>query len=250
MDLFPAIDLRDGAVVRLERGDDDRRSVYERRPVAALERYAEAGARWTHVVDLDAAFGLAPQRALVEELAAAGGPSLQVGGGLRDRASIEWAVSAGAARAVVGSLVARDPETFAELAWRSSGSSGPGSRRGRGQGAHRRLDGVGLSLSLAELCRRLRDLPCPAVLGTDVERDGLLGGPNLELARRLAGETGIPSLVSGGVRDLDDVRAAAEVPGVGGVVVGKALYEGALDLAEALAAVAAAAPTEEPGATG
>jgi phosphoribosylanthranilate isomerase len=239
-ELLPAIDLRGGKVVRLLRGDDARRTAYSERPEEVLVAFAAEGARWVHVVDLDAAFGEAPQRGLVESLATVArklGVALQLGGGLRDEASVGWALGAGCARAVVGSMVAAEPERFGALARRHSGRLVPAVDV---EGEEVRVAGwrEGAGRPLAAVCAGLRGLPCPAVLVTDVTRDGALEGPNLDLARRVAEATGLPALLSGGVATLDDLRRAAATPGIGGAVVGRALYEGRFTVAEALAACA------------
>jgi phosphoribosylformimino-5-aminoimidazole carboxamide ribotide isomerase len=237
MELFPAIDLRRGQVVRLTHGDDRRATVYGDDPEAVLRSFAAAGAGLAHVVDLDAALGDPPQSGLLRRLAAVPAderPALQVGGGLRDRDAVLAVLDTGAARAVVGSLAARDPDAFAALAEELPGRLVPAldARGGEVRTAGWR---EGSGVSPAALAARLAELPCPAVLVTDVDRDGTLDGPNLVLARRVGEISGIPALVSGGVGSLDDLAAARRTPGVGGVVVGRALYEGRFELAAALA---------------
>jgi phosphoribosylformimino-5-aminoimidazole carboxamide ribotide isomerase len=232
--LFPAIDLRHGRAVRLRQGDDARATVYGDDPVAILEGYARAGVEWVHVVDLDAALGESPQSELIGRMAAAGAARIQLGGGLRDRAAVERVLARGCARAVLGSLVACDPEAFRALALDHPGRLVPALDVAAGvvriagwrEGAGRTLD---------DLCAALRGLPCPAVLVTDVERDGMMEGPNLDLARQVARASGLPALVSGGVRALEDLELLVGVPEIGGVVVGRALYEAAFTVEEALA---------------
>lgn len=272
MDLLPAIDLRHGRVVRLCQGDDARATEYASDPLAVAAAFAAAGARRIHVVDLDAALGEPPQRALVARLAAAlaagidgdgsgergaagqravegaergaggdraartGGArvAVQLGGGLRDRAAVEWALAAGCERVVLGSLPARDPAAFGELARAFPGRTVPALEVAGGEV---RVAGwtQAAASPLEEICGRLRGLPCPAVLVTDVERDGMLCGPNLDLARRIAAATGLPALLSGGMRSLADLAAAAALPEIAGAILGRALYEGRIDLAAALA---------------
>jgi len=235
-ELLPAVDLREGRVVRLVRGDDSRRTVYGDDPAAVLASYREAGVPRAHVVDLDAALGAPPQRDLLERLAGGGLP-LQLGGGLRDGDAVAWALDAGFDRVVLGSLLTRDLDAFATLAEKHPGRLVPA------------LDCAGGTVRVAgwtesapqpldELCRRLADLPCPAVLVTDIDRDGTMEGPNLELARRVGAASGLPALLSGGVRSLEDLTAARQTPEIGGAVVGKALYEGAFTLEEALGSLA------------
>lgn len=244
MELIPAIDLRGGRVVRLLRGDDARRTAYPEPPGEILAAFTRAGARRVHVVDLDAAFGEEPQRELIGELvrrAADEGTDLQLGGGLRDEAAVAWALGAGCGRVVLGSMVARGPERFARLA---------GEHPGRVVPALDCQDGVvriagwteGAGRPLEELCRELRGLPCPAVLVTDVSRDGTLEGPDLDLARRVAAASGLPALLSGGVASLADLARAAGTPGLAGAVVGKALHERVFTVEQALAACAGEVP--------
>lgn len=233
MELIPAIDLRHGRAVRLRQGDDARATVYGDDPVAVLAAYASAGVPRVHVVDLDAALGEPPQRELIARMAALE-IKIQLGGGLRDREAIDWALAAGCDRVVIGSLVARDVEGFRRLALARPGRLVPALDVERGEV---RIAGwkEGAPHTLGEICGRLMGTPCPAVLVTDVERDGMMTGPNLDLARRAGRATGIPALVSGGVHSLADLEAARTLPEVGGVIVGRALYEGAFTVEEALA---------------
>ena len=252
MQLIPAIDLRNGKVVRLVQGDDARRKSYEVDPFDVLRQYAEAGVPLVHVVDLDAALGEEPQRDLITALVEAGqagcgspgsaragyghpGTGIELGGGLGDHDSVAWALGAGCRRAVLGSIVARDFETFMSIALAFPDRVVPAIEVAGGK---LRVAGwqEEAALPVEEACRRLRGLPCPAVLVTDVERDGTLEGPNLQLARRVATNAGIPALLSGGVRSLDDLRAAARAPEIAGAIVGKALYEGLFTVTEAMSA--------------
>ena len=236
MELIPAIDLRHGRAVRLRQGDDARATVYGDDPQAVLAAYARAGVPRVHVVDLDAALGEAPQRELVARMAAIE-IRIQLGGGLRNREAIDWALAAGCDRVVIGSLVARDIEAFRVLALERPGRLVPALDVERGEV---RIAGwkEGAPHSLGEICGRLMGTPCPAVLVTDVERDGMMTGPNFDLALRVGRATGIPALVSGGVHSLADLETARALPEVGGVIVGRALYEGAFTVEEALAACA------------
>lgn len=233
MELIPAIDLRRGQAVRLRQGDDARATVYGDDPVALLESYARAGVARVHVVDLDAALGATPQRELIGRMAATGA-RIQLGGGLRDRESIDWAIAAGCDRVVIGSLMARDVDAFRALALKRPGRLVPALDVARGEV---RIAGwkEGAPRSLGELCGRLMGLPCPAVLVTDVERDGMMTGPNLDLALRVAHTSGLPALLSGGVHALADLETARKHPEIAGAIVGRALYEGAFTVEEALA---------------
>lgn len=238
MRLIPAIDLRHGRVVRLVQGDDGRRTSYGLEPLEILRQYAGAGVDLVHVVDLDAALGEATQSQLVSELVIAGetlGAGIELGGGLRNREDVARALDAGCRRVVLGSIVTRDFDAFAGIVGTFPRRVVPAIEVAAGK---LRIAGwtEESAVPVADLCRRLRGLDCPAVLVTDVERDGTLAGPNLELARRVSSDSGIPALLSGGVRSLDDLRAAARVPELAGAIVGKAIYEGLFTVAEAIEA--------------
>jgi len=232
--LLPAIDLRQGRVVRLRQGDDARRTVYGEDPSLVLADFAAAGAQWVHIVDLDAAFGETPQRPLLERLATeanAAGLKVELGGGLRDGESLEWAFAAGITRGIVGSLVAKDFSLFESLVREYPDRLVPGLDLKDGRLG---IDGWTRAVDLD--FGRLRGFPCPAILVTDIARDGEMGGPNLDLACRMAEVTGIPALLSGGVHALEDLRQASRRAEIAGAVVGRALYEGSFTLPEALEA--------------
>ena len=234
VELLPALDLRRGRVVRLRQGDDTARTIYGVDPLAILRRCKAAGVARVHLVDLDAAFGEPQQRELLERLVGdVDVPAVQLGGGLRDRAAVEWAFAIGCSRVVIGSMLERDFELLRTLAVEHPGRLVVALDV---RGDALRLDGWRKTSvePLADICARLRALPLGAVLVTDVERDGMLEGPNLDLARRLALASGAPALLSGGVASLDHLRAAAAAPEIGGVIVGKALLDGAIGLEEAL----------------
>ena len=240
MQLLPAIDLRRGQVVRLMRGDDRRRTVYDADPSAALRRYREAGVARIHVVDLDAAFGDPSQRADVQDLARQAAPGgIQLGGGLRDREAVEWAFAAGCERAVVTSLIVRDFDVFADLCRRYPGRMVAALDM---DGGEVRLAGWTESAdrSPAALCAQLADLPVAAVLVTDISRDGMMQGPNIDLACRIGDLAGAPAILSGGVRSAADLEAAARRPEIEAAIVGRALYDGSLSLDEAIAACGSA----------
>ena len=245
MQLLPAIDLRGGQVVRLMRGDDRRRTVYDVDPGNALRRYREAGVSRIHIVDLDAAFGGPPQREVVQELAGQardssnGRGGIQLGGGLRDREAVEWAFAAGCERAVVTSLLVRDFDVFADLCRRYPERMVAALDI---DGGEVRLAGWTESAdrSPAALCAQLADLPVAAVLVTDISRDGMMRGPNIDLACRIGDLAGAPAVLSGGVRSAADLEAAARRPEIEAAIVGRALYDGSLSLDEAISACGSA----------
>jgi phosphoribosylformimino-5-aminoimidazole carboxamide ribotide isomerase len=238
MELLPAIDLRQGQVVRLTRGDDRARTVYASEPAEILARFALAGVARVHVVDLDAAFGEPPQDELLMRISVYGrvaGLGLQLGGGLRDPLAVAEKLDLGFERAVVGSLIFTAPEAFETLVASHPGRIVAALDVEEGKV---RLSGWREEAAepLSAVCRRLVKLPLAAVLVTDIARDGGLGGPNLDLARRVGSACGVGALLSGGVSSLADLRAAAACPELAGAVVGKALYEGLFSLEEALLA--------------
>lgn len=236
MDLVPSIDLRGGRVVRLRRGDDAQRTFYDVDPRQTLLAYAEAGARLVHLVDLDAAFGEEPQRSLIESLVSdPDAPAVELGGGLRDRESVEWAFGSGLDRVVITSMMVRDFDLFGRIV-----ETFPDRVVAAFDIDRDRLKLAGwteaATLGWKEIAVRMRTLPIAAVLVTDIQRDGTRMGPNFELAREVAVTSSSVGLLSGGVRSLDDLRAARRIPELAGTIVGKALYDGAFTVAEALAA--------------
>lgn len=241
MKLYPAMDLMGGSCVRLSQGAFDSKTVYDAEPAAVLAGFRNAGAEFVHVVDLDGAKDPARrQTALIERLAGTSGLKIQAGGGVRSEADVDGLLAAGAERVVVGTLAVEDPDRFAGLLERLGGG-----RLTLALDVSIGADGVprvatrGWSrdsgLSADELVVRFSKAGLRRVLCTDIAKDGMLAGPNIELYRRLCGA--FPALevqASGGVRGLEDLLALKE-SGAHSSIVGKALYEGRLDLAEAVA---------------
>jgi phosphoribosylformimino-5-aminoimidazole carboxamide ribotide isomerase len=238
MTVYPAIDLRGGRCVRLLQGAFERETVYGEDPVAVARGFVAAGARWLHVVDLDGARAGRPvQTELIGAICAAAGVPVQVGGGLRDAAAVGAVLAAGAQRAVLGTLAVQDPDLAGALCRAHPGrvALGLDARDGR-----LRVAGwtEGSELSPAALAARAATLGAAAIIYTDVARDGTEKGPDLEGTRAVARAAGVPVIASGGVGSLADVRAVGRLAadGVAGVIVGRALYTGAVRLADALAA--------------
>lgn len=242
--LYPAIDVRDGRVVRLRQGDYAQETRYDDAPIALVGRYAQAGATWLHLVDLDAAraggYTLAP---LLRQIASSTGLRVQTGGGVRSEDDVARILDAGAERVVIGSLAVREPD--AVLAWMQRFGAQRITlaldARQDAEGAWR-LPVAGWTqdsgATLDSLLRRFADAGARHLLCTDIARDGMLAGPNLELYARIAAIA--PELqlqASGGVRDVDDILAA-RAAGCAGAVLGKALIEQRFDLVEALRRVA------------
>jgi len=237
VELYPAIDLRGGRVVRLTQGDYDREVAYGDDPVAVAESFAAAGAKWIHVVDLDAARTGSPEnRAVVGAIAraVAGGAHVQTGGGVRGAADAEQLARAGVARVVMGSAAVSDPSIVRAAAAIVPVAVGLDHREGE-LSVHGWTEASGVRLADA-----LGWFPDAAVFViTDIGRDGMLSGPDIDGLSAAASATDVPVIASGGVATLDDIRTLVSVPGIAGVISGKALYEGRFTIAEALDAVRA-----------
>lgn len=240
MDLFPAIDLCGGRCVRLVEGDFAQETVYGDDPVAVARSFADAGARWIHVVDLDAARSGDPvNRPVVAAVAAAVGPgvSVQTGGGVRSVADADELLGAGVARVVIGTAAVEDPGLVGRVAERWPGRVAVGLDH---RGGEVRLRGwtEGAGRQVEELVPAAVASGASAVVVTDISRDGRLSGPDIEGLAALVAATGAPVIASGGVSSIADVRALAAIDGLAGVIAGKAIYEGRLEIAEALAVLA------------
>ncbi|WP_076072734.1 1-(5-phosphoribosyl)-5-[(5-phosphoribosylamino)methylideneamino]imidazole-4-carboxamide isomerase [Sphingomonas montana] len=234
--IFPAIDLKGGQVVRLAEGDMDRATVYGDDPAQQAGAFAAAGAEWVHVVDLDGAFaGKAVNAAAVEAIVAAFPGKVQLGGGIRDRAAIDRWLALGVERVVIGTAALEDPELVRAAARDLPGRIVVAVDAREGMVATRGWADLS-DVPVADMAERFRDAGVAALLFTDVGRDGMMKGCNIEATRTLAGKTRIPVIASGGVTDIGDVLALARVAseGIEGVITGRALYDGRLDLAEAL----------------
>ncbi|HET6966513.1 MAG TPA: 1-(5-phosphoribosyl)-5-[(5-phosphoribosylamino)methylideneamino]imidazole-4-carboxamide isomerase [Acidimicrobiales bacterium] len=238
MDLYPAIDLRAGRCVRLVEGDFARETVYGDDPVAVAETFAEAGARWIHVVDLDAARTGNPVNrpvvAAISAAVAARGVRVQTGGGVRSIQDAASLLDSGVARVVIGTAAVEDPSLVESVAGRWPGRVAVGLDH---RGGEVRLRGwtEGAGRSVADLVPVAVAAGASAVIVTDISRDGRLAGPDVVGLADLVAATGAPVIASGGVSSLDDVRALGAIPGLIGVIAGKAIYEGRIDVAEAVA---------------
>jgi 1-(5-phosphoribosyl)-5-[(5-phosphoribosylamino)methylideneamino] imidazole-4-carboxamide isomerase/N-(5'phosphoribosyl)anthranilate isomerase len=234
--LLPAVDVADGRAVRLVRGEAGSETVYGD-PLDAALAWQQAGAAWVHLVDLDAAFGRGSNRELLREVVAALDVQVELSGGIRDDDSLDAALATGAARVNVGTAALEDPD------WVRRAIGRVGDRLAVGLDVRgRTLSGRGWTREggdLFEVLERLDRDGCSRYAVTDVNRDGTLTGPNLDLLRSVCAATDRPVIASGGVSSLDDLRAIAGLTGVGveGAIVGKALYAGAFSMPEALAAV-------------
>ena len=237
--MIPAIDLRGGRCVRLAQGDYSRETVYDEAPERRAAEFASAGAPRIHVVDLDGAREGSPANAgaLRAILEAAGAVPVQAGGGVRGPERIDELVAWGVDRVVVGTLALENPELVREAAGRHPGrlvlgldaNDGRVAVRGWRETSARRVE---------EVLDEFAGVPLAAVLHTDIARDGMLCGPNLEATVALARRSAFPVLASGGVAGVADLERLARSGVVGGAIVGRALYEGAFELGEAIRAVA------------
>ena len=240
MILYPAIDVREGRCVRLVQGDFDRETAYDDDPIGVARSFVAAGAEWLHVVDLDAARRQGDNRDLIEALAAVVPVPIQVGGGVRDGSLLER----GVARVVVGSLAIEDPGAVRRLAAAHPGRVAVGLDHRDGE-VRVRGWAEGSSLALADA---LAAVDCPelgAVVVTEIGRDGMLTGPDLEGLSEVLELTGRPVIASGGVSSVVDLRALAQLASssgrrLAGVIVGKAIYEGRIDVDSGLRALGAA----------
>jgi len=236
MTVYPAIDLRGGRCVRLVQGAFDQETVFGDDPVAVARRWEAAGAGWLHVVDLDGARAGRPvQAALVAAICAAVRIPVQVGGGLRDADALAAVLAAGAARAVLGTVAVEDPELCRALCRLHPGcvAIGLDARDGRLRTAGWT---AAAGLGPVTLAGRAAHLGAAAIVYTDIGRDGTERGPDVEGTRAVARAAGLPVVASGGVGSLADVRALAALApdGVTGLIIGRALYTGAVRLEDAL----------------
>ncbi|HEX6487310.1 MAG TPA: 1-(5-phosphoribosyl)-5-[(5-phosphoribosylamino)methylideneamino] imidazole-4-carboxamide isomerase [Candidatus Dormibacteraeota bacterium] len=235
MEVIPAIDLLDGRCVRLEQGDFSRATFYDVDPVELARSAAQRGAKRLHVVDLDAARDSGDNRGLVERIVRESGLEVQVAGGARDRDRLEAWFDAGAAGVVMGTAAVRDPELLTDCATSHPGRVLAALDLLAGRPAVKGWQELG-SLDLEALLNRWEQAPLAAVILTSVDRDGTLQGPDVESLRRVRRHTSHWVLYSGGIASADDIRALGD-NGAAGVILGKALLEGRIELEDALAAV-------------
>ena len=236
MILFPAIDLKDGACVRLKLGDMNEATVFNADPAAQAQAFEAAGFEYLHVVDLNGAFaGRSVNGDAVEAILAAVRMPVQLGGGIRDRAGVEAWLERGIRRIILGTVAVRDPDLVREACRAHPGRIAVGIDARGGKVA---VEGWAETseLTTIELARRFADAGVAAIIYTDIDRDGVLKGLNIEATLRLANAVPIPVIASGGLASLDDVRRLLEPDCriLEGAISGRALYDGRLDAQEAL----------------
>jgi phosphoribosylformimino-5-aminoimidazole carboxamide ribotide isomerase len=239
--LFPAIDLKDGVCVRLEQGDPARATVFNRDPASQAHRFETQGFRYLHLVDLDGAFAGKPMNvAAVERILETVSIPLQLGGGIRDMATVDGWLGKGVTRVIVGTAAVRDPAFVKEAARAYPGRVAVGLDARGGKVA---VEGWAETseLSAIDIARRFEDAGVAAIIHTDIARDGLLTGLDLDSTIALADAISIPVIASGGLASLADIRALLEprAARLGGAIAGRALYDGRLNPAAALALITA-----------
>ena len=239
MILFPAIDLKNGEAVRLQQGDMARATVFNRDPAAQAKTFVRQGFEYLHIVDLDGAFAGKPiNAAAVEGILDAVKIPVQLGGGIRDRATIEGWLGRGVTRVIIGTAAVRNPTLVKEAARAFPGRVAVGLDARDGKVA---VEGWAETseLSALDIAQRFEDAGVAAIVYTDVTRDGMLKGLNIDATIALADAVSLPVIASGGLASLDDVRALLAPRGkkLEGAIAGRALYDGRLDAAAALAMI-------------
>jgi phosphoribosylformimino-5-aminoimidazole carboxamide ribotide isomerase len=236
MILYPAIDLKDGQCVRLYKGEIEQATVFSDDPAAQAKAFAEAGCEWLHLVDLNGAFAGEPvNAAAVEGILSAVDVPTQLGGGIRDIATIERWLSKGLARVILGTVAVRDPALVKEAARLFPGHVAVGIDARNGLVA---VEGWAetTETTALELAQQFEDAGVAAIIYTDIDRDGAMQGPNVAATAALANAVSIPVIASGGVSSMDDLAAlkASGAP-LNGAISGRALYDGAINVADAAA---------------
>ncbi len=239
MILFPAIDIRNGRCVRLTEGKFECETIFAEDPAEMAVRWADAGAEYLHVVDLDGALaGQSSNTEVIKRILAKVKIPVQVGGGIRTLANIENMLALGVTRVILGSVAVRDPELVREACQKFPGQVVVGIDAKNGEVA---VEGWGIvgGIGAVELAKKMAAVGVEHIIFTDISRDGMLSGVNVEATAELAKASGVKVIASGGVSSLADIKAlqAHAADGIEGCIIGKAIYTGALDLKEALAAL-------------
>lgn len=240
MILYPAIDLKDGACVRLLKGDMEAATVFNDDPAAQAKRFEEAGCQWLHLVDLNGAFAGAPINAeAVSDILDAVSVPVQLGGGIRDMDTIEMWLGSGVRRVILGTSAVEDPDLVRAAARSFPGQVAVGLDARQGRVATRGW-AEETDVKVPDLAKRFEDAGIAAIIYTDINRDGAMQGPNVAATAALAYAVDIPVIASGGVSSLDDLIALRDCGAqLDGAISGRALYDGAIDLREAIETLAA-----------
>ncbi|MTH64533.1 1-(5-phosphoribosyl)-5-[(5-phosphoribosylamino)methylideneamino]imidazole-4-carboxamide isomerase [Paracoccus shanxieyensis] len=238
MILYPAIDLKDGNCVRLLRGDMEAATVFGTDPAAQAKAFQDAGAQWLHLVDLNGAFeGHPVNAAAVEAILAATDIPAQLGGGIRDMATIESWLERGLARVILGTVAVEQPSLVREAALAFPGKIAVGIDARGGRVATRGW-ATETDVMAVDLARQFEDAGVSAIIYTDIDRDGAMQGPNIAATEALARAVNISVIASGGVSSMQDLLALRDTRVIAGAISGRALYDGAINLGEALRALA------------
>ncbi|ETD81711.1 1-(5-phosphoribosyl)-5-[(5-phosphoribosylamino)methylideneamino]imidazole-4-carboxamide isomerase [Rhodobacter capsulatus] len=239
MILYPAIDLKDGNCVRLLHGEMDKATVFGTDPAAQAAKFEAAGCAWVHLVDLNGAFAGEPVNgAAVEAILARITVPAQLGGGIRDMATIERWLSKGLARVILGTVAVENPDLVREAAKAFPGQVAVGIDARNGKVATKGW-ATETDVLVTDLAKSFEDAGVAAIIYTDILRDGAMTGPNIEATEALARAVAIPVIASGGVSSLPDLIALRDTGVIAGAISGRAIYDGALDLTAALAALKA-----------
>lgn len=237
MILYPAIDLKDGQCVRLLKGEMEAATVFNDDPGAQAAAFQTAGAEWLHIVDLNGAFAGEPVNgAAVESILGALSIPAQLGGGIRDMATIETWLSKGLARVILGTVAVENPDLVREAARAFPGQVAVGLDARGGKVATRGW-AEETEMTVTDLAKAFEDAGIAAIIYTDIDRDGAMGGPNIAATEALARAVSVPVIASGGVSSMDDLIRLRDTGVIAGAISGRALYDGAIDLAEALKAL-------------
>ncbi|SES15885.1 1-(5-phosphoribosyl)-5-[(5-phosphoribosylamino)methylideneamino] imidazole-4-carboxamide isomerase [Tranquillimonas rosea] len=237
MILYPAIDLKDGQCVRLLQGEMERATVFNDDPAAQARAFVDAGCRWLHLVDLNGAFAGRPVNAsAVESILAEIDVPAQLGGGIRDMKTIETWLEKGLARVILGTVAVEDPDLVREAARAFPGRIAVGIDARGGRVATRGW-AEETHLTVSDLATKFEDAGVAAIVYTDIERDGVMGGPNVTATATLARSVDVPVIASGGVSSMDDLVRLRDTGVIAGAISGRALYDGKLNLQEAVAAL-------------
>ena len=242
MILFPAIDLKEGLAVRLEQGDMARATVFNIDPALQAVAFEQMGFDYLHIVDLDGAFAGKPvNRASVDRILSTAGCKVQLGGGIRDMATVEGWLSRGVTRVIIGTAAVRNPSLVKDAAKKYPGRIAVGLDARDGKVAVQGWAEIS-ELSALDIARRFEDAGVAAIIYTDVSRDGMLKGLNLDATIALADSISIPVIASGGLASIGDIKALLQprAKKLAGAIAGRALYDGRLDAAEALKLIRAA----------
>lgn len=231
MEILPAIDLKNGFAVRLKKGEMNSAKIYSDKPCELAEKFADLGAKWLHIVDLDGAFaGEAKNAKTIEKIVKSTNLKIEVGGGIRDEERIKFYKNSGVSRFILGSAALKNPEFVKQMAKKYKIAVGIDAKNG-----FVATEGWAevSNIKACELAKIYADAGVEAIICTDISKDGMLSGVNVKFSEEIAKSSGIKTIASGGVKDLSDIKALKQSGKIYGVIVGKAYYEGSIDLKEA-----------------